>query len=168
MHGQLVHRNVIGRVFRVCPPQHGVGRGMENVLRVGSGEVGGEGYVERVVYRGIGHLGSSNRRDSLGSRLGVRSDAWHAHGVGAPRYAEVGAHPFGPVTHVCQFVHGRPRFAKSARVSEGIQNKKQKKSREERERARLGTVGMGGGRVDAERERAENGWLRLPGIFEKE
>ena len=124
MHGQLVYRNVIGRVFRVRPPQHGVGRGMEDVLRVGPGEVGGEGYVERVVYRGIGDLGSSNRRDSLGRRLGVRSDAWHAHGVGAPRYAEVGAHPFGPVTHVGQFVHGRPRFAKSARVSEGIQVKR--------------------------------------------
>lgn len=47
--GQLVDTHVIGSVFGMGPSEDGVGGGMEDVLGVGTGEVGGERNVEGVV-----------------------------------------------------------------------------------------------------------------------
>lgn len=100
---QFEDGHVVGCVFRVRPSHDGVGSGVEDVLGVRAGKFGREGHVERVVDRGIDGLGGGYRRGALGSNLLVRVYAWHAHI--RSRHAEVGAHPLGPVTHVCQLIH---------------------------------------------------------------
>lgn len=48
--GELVDGDIIGGFGRVCPAQDGVGGGVQDVLGVGAGQLGGEGDVEGMVY----------------------------------------------------------------------------------------------------------------------
>ena len=78
---------------------------MEDVFGIGAGKVGSEGNVERVVDGNIGgRLRVRNGQCSLGCDLLVRIYCRHAHI--RPGHAEVWTHPLGPVTHVCQLIHG--------------------------------------------------------------
>ena len=110
VHGQLVYGDVIRRVLGVRPAQHGAGGGIQDILSVGSGEVGGEGHVEGVVDGGIGGRGRHYGGDAVGSLvvlLLLRRHGGHSHGiVGRSRlHAKAGSHPVRPVPHVGELVH---------------------------------------------------------------
>lgn len=104
MDGQLVDGHIVRRVFGVGPANDSVVGGMQDILRVGAGKVGGEGHVERVVYRSVEGLGTTKRSGYLRRHLLVGIYGVHAQ-VRGPRHAEIRAHPFGPMTHVGQLVH---------------------------------------------------------------
>lgn len=103
MYRQLVHGDVIRGVFGMGPAQDCIGSGMENILSVGAGKIGGEGNVE-----GVENGGIVQARTALGERRGG-SRAWAVgdflegihrlsrHCGGPMRDAEV---PLGPLTHV--------------------------------------------------------------------
>lgn len=89
--GQLVDRNIVRGILWMSPPHHGIGGGVQDILRVRAGKIGSEGDVEGVVDRRVDGLGGTYWRCSQvnGRLLLVRVDARHAHVV-RPRHAKVG------------------------------------------------------------------------------
>ena len=79
VNGELVDRDIVGCFGRVCPAQDGVGGGMQDVLGVGSGQLGGEGDVEGMVYDGVDDLGWSYGGGTLRRHLVVRMETLHGH-----------------------------------------------------------------------------------------
>ena len=54
MNGQVVDRYVIRSILRVRPSNDGIGGGVQDLLGVRAGEVGGEGNIEGEVNGSIG------------------------------------------------------------------------------------------------------------------
>lgn len=79
MDGELVDGDIIGCFGRMCPAQDGVGGGMQDVLGVGAGQLGGEGDVEGMVYDGVADLGWSYGGSTLRRHLVVRMETLHGH-----------------------------------------------------------------------------------------
>lgn len=80
VHRQLVDGDIVGGLLGMGPSEHGVGGCVKDVFGVGSGKVGGEGYVERVVDRPVRHLGRGDRRRTLGRYISTSVDrCLHAH-----------------------------------------------------------------------------------------
>lgn len=104
--GKLVDLNVVGDILGMRPPDDGIGSRMQDVLGVGAGKVGREGDVEGVGDGGVGSLRVGEGRASLRRILGMSVDGITRH-IGTATHAEVGAHPLGPVPHICQLIHGR-------------------------------------------------------------
>lgn len=91
--------DVIGNLGRMRPPEDGIGGSVEDVLGVGTGQVGREGDVEGMVDDGVADLGRGYRRRAdahtdAGSDLVVWMEALHRHTqVGSRGHAEGGTHP---------------------------------------------------------------------------
>lgn len=54
MHREIIYRNIVGGVSGMRPAEDGIARGMQDLLRVGTGEVRGEGDVESEVDGAVG------------------------------------------------------------------------------------------------------------------
>ena len=102
--GKFVNRHVVGGIFGMRPSQDGVGRGMQDVLGVGSSEVGGKGDVEGVMNWLLHDRRLVHRHSSLTGDFLVVVHARHRDMLSGG-HAKVGPHALGPLTHICKLIH---------------------------------------------------------------
>lgn len=99
---ESVDGDIVGGLDGMSPAEDGIGGGVENVLGVGAGEIGGKGDVEGIVDGRLadGELGCGYRGWPLCCDISTSVDGRHAsHVVSRDEVAG------WPVTHGCYFIH---------------------------------------------------------------
>lgn len=109
VHGQLEDGYIVWGVSGMGPFHDRVARGVEDLLCVWAGKVGGEGDVEGVVDGRVG--GGRGGREGGAGRGGLLMgvNGGHVHVWCPGGGPKVWAHPLRPMTHIGKLLHGRGR-----------------------------------------------------------